>query len=180
MTPEKFAWGVDIVGPSNLETLLKTIPPYWEAGKDPILQEDGRPDHRGWAFLTQGALAAVPRAPDHEAAADRPGCQRPARQRRRIRTDSDGDEGAQHPRHLRRLPRRRPRFCPSGEQLRFLRHRRTVPRPLPRQPGRVARQCCAQIDRQGRTGVRRWSRSSPRRSPAKARGTKKGGSKEPP
>ncbi len=28
-TPEKFACGVDIVGPSNLETLLSTIPPYW-------------------------------------------------------------------------------------------------------------------------------------------------------
>ncbi len=28
-TPEAFACGVDIVGPSNLETLLSTIPPYW-------------------------------------------------------------------------------------------------------------------------------------------------------
>ena len=28
--PDRFACGVDIVGPSNLETLLKTIPPYWE------------------------------------------------------------------------------------------------------------------------------------------------------
>nr|WP_205958427.1 alpha/beta fold hydrolase [Qipengyuania sediminis] len=27
--PGKFACGVNIVGPSNLETLLKTIPPYW-------------------------------------------------------------------------------------------------------------------------------------------------------
>ena len=29
-TPDEFACGVDIVGPSNLETLLETIPPYWE------------------------------------------------------------------------------------------------------------------------------------------------------
>ena len=29
MTPDKFACGVDIVGPSNIVTLLKTIPPYW-------------------------------------------------------------------------------------------------------------------------------------------------------
>tara|TARA_R110002072_G_scaffold9518_4_gene45900 strand:+ start:5530 stop:7575 length:2046 start_codon:yes stop_codon:yes gene_type:complete len=29
-TPETFACGIDIVGPSNLETLLETIPPYWE------------------------------------------------------------------------------------------------------------------------------------------------------
>ncbi len=28
-TPNVFACGVDIVGPSNLETLLQTIPPYW-------------------------------------------------------------------------------------------------------------------------------------------------------
>ncbi|MCO4744110.1 MAG: S9 family peptidase [Proteobacteria bacterium] len=28
-TPERFACGVDIVGPSNLETLIETIPPYW-------------------------------------------------------------------------------------------------------------------------------------------------------
>jgi dipeptidyl aminopeptidase/acylaminoacyl peptidase len=29
MTPDVFACGVDIVGPSNLITLLETIPPYW-------------------------------------------------------------------------------------------------------------------------------------------------------
>jgi dipeptidyl aminopeptidase/acylaminoacyl peptidase len=29
-TPDEFACGVDIVGPSNLVTLLKSIPPYWE------------------------------------------------------------------------------------------------------------------------------------------------------
>jgi dipeptidyl aminopeptidase/acylaminoacyl peptidase len=28
-TPDEFACGVDIVGPSNLVTLLKSIPPYW-------------------------------------------------------------------------------------------------------------------------------------------------------
>src|SRR5262249_35689209 len=29
-TPDVFACGVDIVGPSNLITLLNTIPPYWK------------------------------------------------------------------------------------------------------------------------------------------------------
>src|SRR6185436_5951295 len=29
MTPDRFACGVDIVGPSNIVTLLNTIPPYW-------------------------------------------------------------------------------------------------------------------------------------------------------
>jgi dipeptidyl aminopeptidase/acylaminoacyl peptidase len=30
--PDAFTCGVDIVGPSNLNTLLKTIPPYWTTG----------------------------------------------------------------------------------------------------------------------------------------------------
>jgi dipeptidyl aminopeptidase/acylaminoacyl peptidase len=30
-TPDTFACGVDIVGPSNLQTLMATIPPYWKA-----------------------------------------------------------------------------------------------------------------------------------------------------
>ncbi len=30
-TPEAFACGVDIVGPSNLRTMVETIPPYWHA-----------------------------------------------------------------------------------------------------------------------------------------------------
>lgn len=29
-TPDKFACGVDIVGPSNLKTLIASIPPYWK------------------------------------------------------------------------------------------------------------------------------------------------------
>jgi dipeptidyl aminopeptidase/acylaminoacyl peptidase len=42
-TPEAFACGVDIVGPSNLATLLKTIPPYWEAGKAQFYKRMGDP-----------------------------------------------------------------------------------------------------------------------------------------
>jgi len=33
VTPDLFACGIDIVGPSNILTLLSTIPPYWESGK---------------------------------------------------------------------------------------------------------------------------------------------------
>ena len=42
-TPDKFACGVDIVGPSNLNTLLKTIPPYWEAGRTQLHRRIGDP-----------------------------------------------------------------------------------------------------------------------------------------
>ena len=30
MTPEDFACGIDIVGPSNLMTLVRSIPAYWK------------------------------------------------------------------------------------------------------------------------------------------------------
>jgi dipeptidyl aminopeptidase/acylaminoacyl peptidase len=30
MTPDRFVCGVDIVGPSNLQTLIQSVPPYWE------------------------------------------------------------------------------------------------------------------------------------------------------
>ena len=42
-TPDRFACGVDIVGPSNLNTLLQTIPPYWEAGKAQFYKRMGDP-----------------------------------------------------------------------------------------------------------------------------------------
>jgi dipeptidyl aminopeptidase/acylaminoacyl peptidase len=43
-TPDKFACGVDIVGPSNLSTLLGTIPPYWEALKAQFHKRMGDPN----------------------------------------------------------------------------------------------------------------------------------------
>jgi dipeptidyl aminopeptidase/acylaminoacyl peptidase len=42
-TPDKFACGVDIVGPSNLNTLLGTIPPYWEAIRAQFYKRMGDP-----------------------------------------------------------------------------------------------------------------------------------------
>jgi dipeptidyl aminopeptidase/acylaminoacyl peptidase len=43
-TPDLFAAGVDIVGPSNLVTLLNTIPPYWAPQIDLFTTRVG--DHR--------------------------------------------------------------------------------------------------------------------------------------
>jgi dipeptidyl aminopeptidase/acylaminoacyl peptidase len=42
-TPDRWACGVDIVGPSNLETLLKTIPPYWVPLIEQFHQRMGNP-----------------------------------------------------------------------------------------------------------------------------------------
>jgi dipeptidyl aminopeptidase/acylaminoacyl peptidase len=40
-TPDTFACGVDIVGPSNLVTLLQSIPPYWAAELDELTRRVG-------------------------------------------------------------------------------------------------------------------------------------------
>jgi len=42
--PEIYACGIDIVGPSSLETLIRAIPPYWEAIRSLFLKAIGDPD----------------------------------------------------------------------------------------------------------------------------------------
>ncbi len=43
-TPDVYRAGVDIVGPSNLITLLQAIPPYWEAGRKIMYARMADPD----------------------------------------------------------------------------------------------------------------------------------------
>ena len=51
-TPDVFACGVDIVGPSNLETLLSTIPPYWAPMVKIFHERMGNPEtEEGLAML---------------------------------------------------------------------------------------------------------------------------------
>ena len=53
-TPTTFACGVDIVGPSNLETLLQTIPPYWVPLIEQFHQRMGNPNTpEGLALLKE-------------------------------------------------------------------------------------------------------------------------------
>jgi dipeptidyl aminopeptidase/acylaminoacyl peptidase len=53
-TPDKFACGVDIVGPSYLPTLLKTIPPYWGPRRQMFVDRIGDPDTKeGEKFLAE-------------------------------------------------------------------------------------------------------------------------------
>jgi dipeptidyl aminopeptidase/acylaminoacyl peptidase len=60
-TPELFACGVDIVGPSNLETLLQTIPPYWKPVVEQFHRRMGNPETpEGLALLRE-------RSPLHKA-----------------------------------------------------------------------------------------------------------------
>jgi len=43
-TPDVFRCAVDIVGPSNLQTLLETIPPYWAPMKAQLYKRVGNPE----------------------------------------------------------------------------------------------------------------------------------------
>lgn len=60
-TPEVFACGVDIVGPSNLETLLQTIPPYWK----PVVEQFHR--RMGNPATPEGLALLKERSPLHRA-----------------------------------------------------------------------------------------------------------------
>lgn len=57
ITPEKFACGVDIVGPSNLTTLLETILPYWQPQIEMFATRVG--DHR----TEEGRALLINRSP---------------------------------------------------------------------------------------------------------------------
>lgn len=53
-TPTEFACGVDIVGPSNLMTLLSTVPPYWESFRKQLIARMGDPETpEGQAWLKE-------------------------------------------------------------------------------------------------------------------------------
>lgn len=53
-TPDVFACGVDLVGPSNLITLLESIPPYWAPMFDMFATRVGDPrTESGRAFLKE-------------------------------------------------------------------------------------------------------------------------------
>ena len=43
LTPDRFTCGVDIVGPSNLFTLLNSIPPYWKSFFEDMVRRIGDP-----------------------------------------------------------------------------------------------------------------------------------------
>lgn len=53
-TPDTFACGVDIVGPSNLNTLLGTVPAYWASFYKQLTRRMGDPEtEQGRAWLTE-------------------------------------------------------------------------------------------------------------------------------
>ena len=100
-TPDTFACGVDIVGPSNLNTLLGSIPPYWKSFLRRVRHARRRSAHGRGQEAAQRPLAAHACGRDQEAAAHRAGRQRPAREAGRGRPDREVHEGQEPARDLR-------------------------------------------------------------------------------
>jgi dipeptidyl aminopeptidase/acylaminoacyl peptidase len=63
--PRLYACGVDIVGPSNLETMAASIPPYWEAAKAQFFRMVGD------AQTPEGLALMMERSPVHRASSIR-------------------------------------------------------------------------------------------------------------
>jgi dipeptidyl aminopeptidase/acylaminoacyl peptidase len=62
-TPDTFACGVDIVGPSNIQTLMATIPPYWKAFFEEFATRVGDPR------TEEGKKLLAERSPLHKVSA---------------------------------------------------------------------------------------------------------------
>jgi len=63
--PGRYACGIDVVGPSNLETLMRAIPPHWESARQMLYRAVGNPETpEGQALLRE-------RSPLHAAGAIR-------------------------------------------------------------------------------------------------------------
>lgn len=60
-TPEVFRCGIAVVGPSNLETFLATVPAYWESEREKLKRRVGDPD------TPEGQALLRDRSPLHQA-----------------------------------------------------------------------------------------------------------------
>ena len=58
-TPELFACAVDIVGPSNLKTLIETIPPYWAPMVAQFHRRVGHPEKDAGFLWSRSPLSAA-------------------------------------------------------------------------------------------------------------------------
>jgi dipeptidyl aminopeptidase/acylaminoacyl peptidase len=105
-TPDQFACGVDIVGPSNIITLLNSIPPYWQPMIEMFTSRVG--DHRteeGRKFLEERSpLTRVDKIKRPLLIGQGPGVGASSRGRRPLRPDRQSHVGQEYPRHVRAVP----------------------------------------------------------------------------
>ena len=151
-TPTRFACGVDIVGPSNLKTLLESIPPYWKSFFEELSRRVGDPRTEEGRKLLEERSPLTHAAAIAQAAPDRPGRERPAREAGGVRPDRLGDEGEGHSRHLRAVSGRRARLRAAAEPQLVLRDQRGLPVAVPRRALRAGRRRLPGLESRGAGG----------------------------
>ena len=141
-TPDVYAAGVSIVGPSNLLTLLETIPPYWEAIRIIFHERMGNPNTPEGKKQLEAPVAAQLRHEDQDPAPRHPGGERPAREEGRVGPDRHRPARPRLPGGVHLRPGRGARLPPPRQQHGRHGHLRGVPGQAPRRPvpgGRDAR-----------------------------------------
>ena len=129
--PELYRCGVDVVGPSNLETLLATVPPVLGVVSRPAHPRARRSGYRGRARAAAGALAAAPGRAHPAAVIDRAGRQRSTGEAGGVRPDGGGHAGEQRAGHVSAVSRRGAWFRAAGKPARIRGGGRAIPRGLP-------------------------------------------------
>ena len=115
-TPDVYAAAVSIVGPSNLMTLLDSIPPYWEAGRKMFHMRMGDPTTPEGKKQLERQSPLNSADEDQDAAARRPGGQRSARQEGGVGSDRRRAARPQVPGRVHRRARRGARLRASRQQ----------------------------------------------------------------
>jgi acetyl esterase/lipase len=126
-TPDTFACGVDIVGPSNLQTSAVDDSAVLEELLRGVRHAGRRSADRGREEVVSRTLAAVARRRHQEAAVDRAGRERSARTQGRSRPDRDVHEGEESAGDLRPVSRRGSRLRAARQSHLFLCHRGRIP-----------------------------------------------------
>ena len=136
-TPDVFRCAVDIVGPSNLKTLIESIPPYWAPMIAQFHTRVGNPETEADFLWERSPLSRVGRHP--HSPADRPGRERPAGETGRERADRRGAPRQGHPPRIHAVPRRGARLRKAREPAALLRRGRALPRRASRREIRAVR-----------------------------------------
>ncbi len=127
-TPDVYRCAVDECGPSNLFTLLASIPPYWAVMRSIFDTRVGNPERSQRQGTAEDRVAAVLCRQDKNPDADRTGRKRSASKAGRGRADCRRYREASRERGVRLVSRRRARFRPAREPARFHRAHGKIPR----------------------------------------------------
>ncbi len=116
-TPDLFACAVDIVGPSNLKTLIESVPPYWVPILNQFHRRVGNPETESDFLWSRSPLSRVDKIRIPMLIAQ--GANDPRVKQAESEQIVAAMTRARHPAHLHGVRRRGPRIQEARELLRF-------------------------------------------------------------